>query len=141
MLKNTLRWSVLSLWFLVSVSSCKFVNALLHPESGSSQGSDAQVVSVEHGEASYYADKYDGRPTASGEIFRQNALTAAHRTLPFGTRVRVTNLSNQKSITVRINDRGPFVKGRIIDLSKRGAQELDFVRQGITKVKVEVLKN
>lgn len=70
------------------------------------------------GKASYYADKFQGRKTAGGERFDQQAATAAHRTLPFGTKVTVTNVKNGKSVVVRINDRGPFVKGRIIDLSR-----------------------
>ncbi len=91
----------------------------------------------ETGIASYYGDKYEGRPTASGEKFRQKLLTAAHRTLPFGTMVTVTNLKNEKRIRVRINDRGPFKKGRIIDVSKKGAELLDFVRDGLVEVKIE----
>ena len=94
---------------------------------------------VQTGLASYYADKFHGRLTASGEVFDMNALTAAHRTLPFGTKVRVTNLDNGNKVVLRINDRGPFVKGRIIDVSWRGAQELDFVAEGVVKVRVEVL--
>ncbi len=89
----------------------------------------------ETGIASYYS----GRQTASGERMSSRALTAAHKTLPFGTRVRVTNLNNRRSITVRINDRGPFARGRIIDLTKRGANALGFRRQGLAKVRVEVL--
>ncbi|AFM06230.1 rare lipoprotein A [Bernardetia litoralis DSM 6794] len=91
----------------------------------------------EKGIASYYADKYEGRTTASGEKFRQKLLTAAHRTLPFGTMVTVTNLKNEKKIRVRINDRGPFKKGRIIDVTRKGAEMLDFVRDGLTEVKIE----
>ena len=87
------------------------------------------------GIASYYSD----RKTASGERMSSRALTAAHKTLPFGTRVRVTNLANRRSITVRINDRGPFIDGRIIDLTKRGADALRFRKQGLTRVHIEVL--
>ncbi len=99
---------------------------------------EVTAPSVETGMASYYADKFQGRKTASGEVYDQNKMTAAHRTLPFGTRVRVTNLENDKSVTLRINDRGPFVEGRIIDVSYRAAQELDFVRAGLVRVRVEV---
>ena len=88
------------------------------------------------GMASYYAGKYIGRPTASGEIFAANKLTAAHRTLPFGTMVKVTNLTNNKSVIVRINDRGPFIKGRIIDLSELAAKKIDMMQQGIVKVTI-----
>jgi len=95
---------------------------------------------VQYGKASYYGGEFHGRKTASGEIFDQYKLTAAHRTLPFGTLCRVTNLKNQKNVVVRINDRGPFVRGRIIDLSYRAADLLGGVRAGVMDVKVEVLK-
>ena len=91
------------------------------------------------GQASYYADKYHGRPTASGERFDNGQLTAAHRTLPFGTKVRVTNLVNGRSVVVRVNDRGPFVTGRIIDLSQAAAKRIDMVRAGVVRVRVEPL--
>jgi len=91
------------------------------------------------GKASYYADKYEGRPTANGEKYRHNKLTAAHKTLPFGTRVRVTNLANQSQVEVIINDRGPYAEGRIIDLSKSAAEKLGFVSQGLTDVTIEVI--
>lgn len=97
----------------------------------------AQIT--ETGKASFYADKFDGRVTASGEIFKQRKLTAAHRTLPFGSVVKVTNLENNKTVTVTINDRGPFVNDRVIDLSKSAAQKLDFIRKGVAKVRIEVI--
>ncbi|TRX72402.1 septal ring lytic transglycosylase RlpA family protein [Carboxylicivirga sp. M1479] len=90
------------------------------------------------GKASYYADKFEGRPTASGQIFSNKYYTAAHKTLPFGSKVVVTNLQNNKTVTVTINDRGPFIKGRIIDLSVLAATELDFVHQGIARVRIEM---
>ena len=90
------------------------------------------------GTASYLGKKFDHRPTASGELYDPERLTAAHRTLPFGTRVRVTNLENGRSVVVRINDRGPFNKSRVIDLSLRAAKRLDFVEQGVTRVRLEV---
>ncbi len=91
--------------------------------------------------ASYYADKFHGRTTSNGEIFNMNALTAAHKTLPFNTKVIVTNLSNGKSVTVRINDRGPFIKGREIDLSKAAAERLDMIKTGTAKVKITVVSS
>lgn len=91
------------------------------------------------GLASYYADKYQGRKTANGEIFDTAKLTAAHKTLPFGTRVRVTNLDNGKSVDVRINDRGPYVAGRVIDLSPAAARKLDMLRAGVVRVKLDIL--
>ncbi|HPH36759.1 MAG TPA: septal ring lytic transglycosylase RlpA family protein [Sediminibacterium sp.] len=90
----------------------------------------------ETGMASFYADKYVGRKTSNGEKFKQNKLTAAHKTLPFGTKVKVTNLSNGQSVKVRINDRGPFIQGRIIDLSKKAAKKIDMVNAGVTKVTI-----
>jgi len=88
--------------------------------------------------ASYYGEKFRGRPTASGEIFDPDKMTAAHKTLAFGTVVRVTRVDNGRSVTVRINDRGPFVEGRIIDLSERAARDLDMIAAGVVKVRVEV---
>ncbi|MEN8006449.1 MAG: septal ring lytic transglycosylase RlpA family protein [Candidatus Krumholzibacteriota bacterium] len=96
--------------------------------------------SVQEGGASYYAHKFHGRQTASGEIYDENQMTAAHKTLPFGTRVRVTNLSNGKKVLVRINDRGPFVAGRIIDLSYKAAGDLDMISAGVVKARVEILR-
>jgi len=89
------------------------------------------------GMASFY--KYEGR-TASGEQFKPSELTAAHRTLPFGTRLRVTNVATGQSVTVRINDRGPFIPGRVVDVSHSAAKELGLIDRGITKVKLEVEK-
>jgi len=94
---------------------------------------------VEKGIASWYGPQYDGRQTASGEIFDQDAMTAAHRTLPFGTVVRVDDLDNGQSVKVRINDRGPFIHGRIIDLSRGAARRLGMVQAGLAHVRVEVL--
>ncbi len=91
----------------------------------------------ESGKASYYADKFDGRKTSSGEIFRQSKNTAAHKSLPFGTKVTVKNLANGKSVKVTINDRGPFVAGRIIDLSKSAAKKIDLVQAGVTSVVIK----
>lgn len=93
------------------------------------------------GIASFYADKFEGRQTANGEIYYHVKKTAAHRTLPFGSIVKVTNLENNKYVVVRVNDRGPFVDNRIIDLSKSAAQDLDFVEKGLAKVRVELIAN
>lgn len=91
------------------------------------------------GDASYYADQFVGRTTASGDAYDPEALTAAHRTLPFGTLVRVTRLSDGSSVVVRVNDRGPFVRGRIIDVSHAAAQELGMMEEGVVSVSVEVV--
>jgi rare lipoprotein A len=93
------------------------------------------------GKASFYAEKFEGRQTASGEIYKHNLPTAAHRKLAFGTKVKVTNLQNYKTAMVAINDRGPFIRGRIIDLSRSVAQSLDILDDGVTEVKIEVLKD
>ena len=95
---------------------------------------------TEAGKASYYADKFQGRKTANGETFRQRKMTAAHRTLPFGTKVKVTNLDNGRTTKVRINDRGPFVAGRIIDLSRKAASRLNMTRAGVANVKITYKK-
>ncbi|TDH25273.1 septal ring lytic transglycosylase RlpA family protein [Segetibacter sp. 3557_3] len=95
---------------------------------------------VQTGRASYYADKFVGRKTANGEIFRQRKRTAAHQTLPFGTRVKVKNLSNGRTVKVRINDRGPFAGGRIIDLSKKAARKLGMVQKGVENVRLKYKK-
>ena len=97
-------------------------------------------IETETGIASYYADEFNGRKTANGEIFNQSKLTAAHKKIAFGTNVKVTNLSNNKSVVVKVNDRGPFVSGRIIDLSKAAAKQIDLIAPGIAKVKIEYRK-
>jgi rare lipoprotein A len=91
------------------------------------------------GIASYYSNRFHGRKTASGEKFDQNGLTAMHRTLPFGTRLRVTNLANNRSIEVRVNDRGHPRNRRALDLTRRAAGELGFLRAGVARVKYEVV--
>ena len=93
----------------------------------------------ETGVASYYADKHQNQKTASGERYRHRAKTAAHKKLPFGTKVKVTNIQNDKSVVVTINDRGPFVRGRIIDLSKSAFQKVSETRAGTAQVKIEVI--
>ena len=98
------------------------------------------VVSVSTGEASWYGPGFYGNRTANGEVFRPGTLTAAHRTLPFGTKVRVTNLWNGRSAVVRINDRGPFIGHRVIDLAHGAATQLGLVASGIAQVKLEVLR-
>ncbi|MBI1401982.1 MAG: septal ring lytic transglycosylase RlpA family protein [Porphyrobacter sp.] len=92
------------------------------------------------GTASYYGRKFNGRRTASGEPFDMGAMTAAHRTLPFGSLVRVTNLANGKSVTVRINDRGPFSRGRIIDVSRAAAEELGLIARGHGTVELALVE-
>lgn len=101
---------------------------------------DEVEVVHEETQASYYHDKFNGKKTASGEVFSNKKYTAAHKTLPFGTKIRVTNLSNDEEVIVEVNDRGPFAKGRQLDLSKTAFMDLTHHRgHGILKVKIEVL--
>ncbi len=102
--------------------------------------SKKRSVSVTEGKASFYSGQFHGRKTANGETFNMDNLTAAHPSLPFGTWVKVTNLSNGKDVIVRINDRGPFVKGRIIDLSVSAAKVIGIMQSGIVQVKLEAIK-
>ncbi|HZJ95312.1 MAG TPA: septal ring lytic transglycosylase RlpA family protein [Thiopseudomonas sp.] len=103
----------------------------------STQRSSAAVIS---GQASWYGAQHHGKTTASGEPFNQHALTAAHRSLAFGTRVKVTNTLNNQSVTVRINDRGPYSKGRIIDLSRAAAKKINIINTGVAPVHLQVLR-
>jgi len=91
------------------------------------------------GQASWYGSKYHGKRTASGERYNMRAYTAAHKTLPFGTIVRVTNTNNGKSVDVKINDRGPFVKGRVIDLSRKSFEQIGNINAGTLPVKIDVI--
>ncbi|MEM8525310.1 MAG: septal ring lytic transglycosylase RlpA family protein [Bacteroidota bacterium] len=97
------------------------------------------MTAQEYGRVSYYADSFHGLKTASGELYDKNKMTASHNTLPFGTMVRVTRLDNKKSVVVKINDRGPFIKGRIVDVSRKAAEQLDLIIAGEAQVKVEVV--
>jgi len=102
--------------------------------------SAAVAMDVQEGEASYYADSLNGNKTASGAVYDKDAMTAAHRTLPFGTRVKVTYLKTGNSVEVVINDRGPHAKNRIIDLSRAAASKVGMLDDGHGKVKLEVIK-
>jgi rare lipoprotein A len=99
----------------------------------------AAHAGVQEGVVSWYGDRFHGRPTASGELFDASAMTMAHPTLPFGTKVRVTNLRNGRSVEVRVNDRGPFVGTRIADLSHAAAVTLGMMRRGLARVRIEIL--
>lgn len=109
------------------------------PSFASNDSNSSNVGHKETGKASFYADKLQGRKTASGERFNQSAYTAAHKTLPFGTKVTVTNLNNSKSVMVNINDRGPYVRGRIIDLSRSAFTRIANANLGVIDVKIEVV--
>jgi rare lipoprotein A len=127
---------------VISVVQCAFFSHSIHAQTDSLK---TVVVVVEKddlitGTASYYAHKFEGRKTSSGEIFRQDSLTAAHKSLPFGTLVKVTNLSNDSTVVVKINDRLPPSSRRTIDLTYAAARKLNFIKKGLTKVKIEVLE-
>ena len=91
------------------------------------------------GVAAYYSNRFNGRKTASGQRFNNGAMTAAHNTLPFGTRVKITNVKNNRSVVVRITDRGPTTPGRSFDLTRAAASKLGYVRAGLTEVKAEIV--
>ena len=114
--------------FVIFIASCSHKTV---PQSFNNSSAETQT-----GNASYYADKLNGHSTASGEAYNSSKMTAAHRKLPFGTMVTVTNLANGKQVTVRVNDRGPFVSGRIIDISKAAAKQIEMVGAGVAKVKI-----
>lgn len=95
----------------------------------------------QNGKASFYSDKFNGKKTASGQKFSNSKLTAAHKTLPFGTKVKVTNLKNGQSVKVKINDRGPFVTGRIIDISSKAAKKINMEKEGVGNVKITYKKH
>ena len=122
---------IVILFFSVGCSAPRQVHSPAQVQRRASSPAGREV-----GVASYYAHKYHGRKTASGETYNMHDLTAAHRTLPFGATVRVTNLTNGNSVTVRINDRGPYARGRLIDLSLAAARKLDMVRAGVARVEV-----
>jgi rare lipoprotein A len=112
------------------LAGCSTAPDLSRPDSGRGAPTKAPSAELGRGKASWYGPGFDGRRTASGERFDMNALTAAHRTLAFGTRVLVRNTQNGREVVVRINDRGPHIRGRIIDLSKAAAEALDLLQMG-----------
>jgi rare lipoprotein A len=99
-----------------------------------------KILLTLEGIVSYYAHDFHGKLTSNGETFNMNDLTAAHRTFPFGTRVKVTNLDNKKSVVIRVNDRGPFIEGRIMDLSMGAAKEIDLIKLGTARARLEVIQ-
>jgi peptidoglycan lytic transglycosylase len=113
---------------------------LVAASAASGAAADQPATVAEAGIASYYGADYHGKRTASGEIYDMRQLTAAHPRHAFGTRVRVTHSGSNRSVIVRINDRGPFIKGRVIDLSQAAAEELQMVKSGAAQVKVEIVE-
>lgn len=128
---------------LLSIASLTFLTpSVAKTDKEPSQKSEQpRVTKTEHGKASWYEIKCNGGThTASGIPLKDHAMTAAHKTLPMGTKVRVTNKRNGKSVVVKITDRGPYIKGRVIDVTKGVAKKLDFIKAGIVSCKVEVLE-
>ena len=129
---------------VIFISTLMLGCSSVKPTSGSDQPTTTSSVDrigyVETGKASFYADKHQSKKTASGELYDQKLNTAAHRTLPFGTTVRVTNMQNGKSVVVKINDRGPFIKNRILDLSQSAFTSIAGASSGIIEVKIEVIE-
>ena len=126
---------LMAIYVIGCISSPRYTSSKLEKDTG------GPVIATyyEEGMASYYADEFNGRRTSNGEVYDMNKFTAAHRTLPFNTKVKVINLLTGKAITVRVNDRGPFKDDRIIDLSLAAAKELELVGHGTVKVRLEIL--
>jgi len=136
---------LLAVSMMVSCSSSKTTVAptkksTVSSSSSKSSSSGVRVGAVTTGQASYYSDKLHGNKTASGEKYDKRAMTCAHKTYPFGTMLKVTNTSNGKSVTLKVNDRGPFKAGRIVDVSGSAAEKLDMKTAGVVNVKVEIVK-
>jgi rare lipoprotein A len=136
--RNTKVWRIYKLAMALPVlASLVSLSVGLAALSGGSAHKAPTVEEV--GTASWYGPRFHGKKTANGEVFNQNKLTAAHRTLPLGTTVEVTNVTNGKSVKVKINDRGPYVNGRVIDLSRAAAVRLGMKDAGVAKIQIEVL--
>lgn len=129
-------FKTLCVFLFLGLVQCQSLTKI--PQTGSTKG--YQKTKSFTGKASWYGGKFHGRKTASGERYNQYAMTAAHKKLPFGTRLLVKNLANGRKVIVRINDRGPFIRGRVLDVSKKAAQKLGFIRQGVAKIKAYILK-
>lgn len=132
-------------FLLILLSACAFNPRYERPAYERAQGGYPEKAEsresghTQTGMISYYGGKFHGRKTASGAIFDKNALTAAHRSLSFGTRLKVTNLDNGRSVTVTVTDRGPFAHGRILDLSEAAAKQIAMIGKGAVKARIEVL--
>jgi rare lipoprotein A len=126
---------------VLGIAGAAIALMLCTPASGSRNASVVDVVSswTQSGRVSWYGPGFHGRRTASGETFNTHDLTMAHRSLPFGSEVRVTNLANGRSVVLRVNDRGPYVRGRIADLSNAAARRLGFVDDGVVRARIELL--
>ncbi|GAB5410804.1 MAG: hypothetical protein BalsKO_31690 [Balneolaceae bacterium] len=137
---NLFKHSFFVLFSILFLASCGVTNRGISTSSNSNTSRSSEDISaIETGEASWYGPDFHGRQTANGEKYDMNGLTAAHRTLPFNTQVLVENLDNGKTVEVRINDRGPFAKDRIIDLSKGAATKVDMIGPGTARVRIYII--
>ena len=134
------RYSSQSLKITVGLIGILIFLTLQGCSSGPSEKKSKWAGYTEFGKASYYSTKFQSKKTASGELYDKYKRTAAHKSLPFGTRIRVTNMKNRKAVIVKINDRGPFVKGRIIDLSSSAFNRIANLDTGLIDVKIEVIQ-
>jgi rare lipoprotein A len=139
-LTGNLPWPAAGAGEYGSLPTLTPIAALLPPPREPDPDPEPRVVRTLSGSASFYASSLAGRRTASGVRYDPSAMVAAHRTLPFGTLLRVTNPANGRTVTVRVVDRGPFTRGRVLDLSRAAAEELDFIRRGHVHVLIEVLE-
>lgn len=136
---------ILSLFSISCSSSIRFSNSKQENYKvdksyyDNNENTEVKPGLVIRGFASYYSDDFIGRTTANGEIYSKNKYTAAHRTLPFGTKLKVTNLRNSKFVFVVVNDRGPFISGRVLDLSYSAAAQLDMIKDGVAEVEIEII--
>ena len=134
---------IFAITLLIAIAFFKVVDSIWVTIAGHSENNHQNNVAIpdnayQVGMCSYYADKFHGRMTANGEIFDMHALTAAHKKLPFGTVIEVTNLNNGRRVTVRVNDRGPFAKERVLDLSYVAARKIGIIRTGVAKVAIVI---
>lgn len=136
---------LLSLFSISCSSTIRFSNSKQENDNvdksfyDNNENTEVKPGQVIRGFASYYSDDFIGRKTANGEIYSKNKYTAAHRTLPFGTKLKVTNLRNSKFVFVVVNDRGPFISGRVLDLSYSAAAQLDMIKDGVAEVEIEII--
>lgn len=135
---------VLKILTVIFISAFMWGCSTVKPTSGKAKlptpNNLERAAYVEAGKASFYAEEHQSKKTASGELYDYNLNTAAHRTLPFGTKIKVTNVGNGKSVVVKINDRGPFIKDRILDLSKSAFRSIADTTSGVIEVKIEVIE-
>ncbi|MDG5813921.1 septal ring lytic transglycosylase RlpA family protein [Chitinispirillales bacterium ANBcel5] len=142
MLKHIFQFCVLLILIYGCASSPRYTSFASNTTTSAQKSTSTTTSRSSHqnGKASFYGRKFHGRQTANGEIYNMHDMTAAHKELPFNTMVKVTNLENNRTVTVRINDRGPFVRGRIIDLSYGAAKKIDMIDDGVVPVKIEILE-